>query len=298
MKYVITGGAGNISKPLTEALLQAGNDVIVIGRNAEKLKPLTDKGALAAVGSLEDEAFVKKAFAGAHAVYLMIPPNMEAENFRAYQNAVANNYIAGIKDNNIKYVVMLSSVGAHTGNGVGPVDGLADLEKMLSELADVNVKILRPSYFMANLLGMIPLIKNMQIMGANFGGGDEKLVLVHTDDIAAVAAEELLALSFTGHSVRYIASDEKTGNEIAEILSAAINKPGLPWVTFTDEQTLQSLQQAGFPATLSEAYTTMGRAIREGRMQEDYWKNHPQLGPTKLEDFAQEFAAVFNQQAK
>jgi uncharacterized protein YbjT (DUF2867 family) len=298
MKYVITGGAGNISKPLTEALLQAGNDVVVIGRNAEKLKPLTDKGAVAAVGSLEDEAFVKEAFAGADAVYLMIPPNMAVENFRGYQNVVAKNYITAIKENQIKYVVVLSSIGAHRGTGVGPVDGLADLEKMLSELTDVNVKILRPSYFMANLLGMIPLIKNMQIMGANFAGGDEKLVLVHTDDIAAVAAEELLALNFIGHSVRYIASDEKTGNEIAEILSAAINKPGLPWITFTDEQTLESLQQAGFPAALSEAYTTMGKAIREGRMQEDYWKNHPQLGPTKLEDFAQEFAVIFNQQAR
>jgi uncharacterized protein YbjT (DUF2867 family) len=38
MKYVITGGAGHISKPLAEQLLAAGHEVTVIGRNEEHLK--------------------------------------------------------------------------------------------------------------------------------------------------------------------------------------------------------------------------------------------------------------------
>ena len=37
MKYVITGGAGNISKPLAETLLAAGHAVTIIGRSAEHL---------------------------------------------------------------------------------------------------------------------------------------------------------------------------------------------------------------------------------------------------------------------
>ena len=41
MKYVITGGAGHISKPLAEKLLKAGHDVTVVGRSAENLKPIT-----------------------------------------------------------------------------------------------------------------------------------------------------------------------------------------------------------------------------------------------------------------
>ena len=59
MKYVITGAAGNISKPLSEILLSNGHDVTVIGRNAENLKELTSKGAKAAVGNLEDEKFLR-----------------------------------------------------------------------------------------------------------------------------------------------------------------------------------------------------------------------------------------------
>ncbi|MEO6722797.1 MAG: NAD(P)H-binding protein [Ferruginibacter sp.] len=292
MKYVVTGSAGHISQPLTEKLLSAGNEVVVIGRDAAKLQSLTDKGAVAAIGSLEDGPFLESTFAGADAAYLMIPPNFGAENFRQYQNNVASNFIAALKSNHIKYAVVLSSIGAHAGEGTGPVDGLADFEKMLSELPGINVKILRPSYFMTNLFNMIPLIKNMQIMGANFG--DSKLVLVHTNDIAAAAAEELLALNFIGQSVRYIASDEKTGAEIASIIGNAVNKPDLQWVMFSDEQSREGLQQAGLPAFFAGAYTTMGQALREGNMQEDYWKNHPELSPTKLTDFAHEFAAAFN----
>ena len=67
MKYVITGGAGHISKPITEALLKAGHQVKVIGRNAEHLSELKAKGVETAIGSVEDPAFVAQAFAGADA---------------------------------------------------------------------------------------------------------------------------------------------------------------------------------------------------------------------------------------
>ncbi|MBS1510741.1 MAG: NAD(P)H-binding protein [Bacteroidetes bacterium] len=294
MKYVITGGAGHISKPLAEKLLNAGHEVTVVGRNAANLEALVTQGAKAVVGSVEDEAFVQAAFAGADAVYATIPPNFAADNFRHYQNVVARNYTHAIVANNIKHVVVLSSIGAHLGNGVGPVDGIADFETLLKEHPQVNVKALRPSYFMYNLFSMIPLIKNANITGGNFGGGDQKVVLVHTSDIANAAAEELLPLSFTGFSVRYIAGDEKTGTEIATALGNAIGKPELPWIEFTDEQTLEGMRQAGLKETMAEAYTTMGKSLREGKMQEDYWKHRPALGTIKLADFVQEFAAAYN----
>ena len=294
MKYVITGGAGHISKPLAEQLLAAGHQVTVIGRSAENLKPLTDKGAQAAVGSVEDEAFMKQTLQGADAAYLMIPPNFDPQGgWRPYQNQVADVYIAAVKASGIKHLVVLSSVGAHMGEGAGPVDGLADFEKKLSALTEVNIKILRPSYFMYNLYSMIPLIKNMNIMGSNFGAPDKKMVLVHTDDIAATAAEELLGLKFSGHSVRYIASDEKTSDEVAKILSEAAGKPGTPWVQFSDDQAKGGMLQAGLPEPIAKGYTQLGKAMREGIAEADYWQNRPQLGKTKLEDFAKAFGGAF-----
>jgi len=295
MKYVLTGGAGHITKPAAEQLLAAGHEVTIISRNADNVKELVAKGAKVAAGSVEDAAFLTAAFAGADAVYLMIPPNFNpGENWRAFQNKVGRFFVDAIVKNSIKNVVVLSSVGAHMGDGSGPVDGLADLEKNLAALKDVNIKFLRPSYFMYNLFSMIPLIKGMNIMGSNFGGTGEKLVLVHTNDIAAALAEELLALNFTGHSIRYIAGDEREPGEIAAVLSNAIGKPGIPWVVFTDEQALAGMLQAGLPETIANGYVALGKALRTGAAQEDYWKQQPILGKVKLEDFAKEFAAAFN----
>lgn len=296
MKYIITGSLGHISQPLVTALVKAGHEAHVITSNSSRVAAIEALGAKALVGSLEDTAFVNGSFKGADAVYLMIPPTMKVSNWRIYQDKISDNYVSAIKANNIKYVVTLSSIGAHMGIGAGPVDGLAYLEQQLNTLPNVAVKNLRPSYFFYNLYSMIPLIKNMNIMGSNFGATDEKLALTSTDDIAAAASEELLALNFTGQTVRYISTEERSPSEIASVLSAAIGKPGIPWVPFSDEQSLGGMLQAGLPETIAVGYTTMGKAIRDGEMQKDYWANKPNpTGSLTLEDFAKQFAVAYNQ---
>lgn len=291
-KYVITGSLGHISKPLVEGLVRAGKDVKVITSSQERVKEIEDLGATAVVGQVQDRAFVVSAFRDADVIYTMIPPIWQTNDWRKSQNEVAKNYAEAIAQNNIHYVVNLSSVGAHAGNGVGPVDGLADFEKMLNAISGLNVRHLRPSYFYYNLISQIGLIKQAGFMGGNFGD-TEKVFLVHTRDIAAAALEELLNLDFKGSSVRYIFGDERSGQEIAQVLGKAIGKD-LNWVVFTDEQQQQGLLQAGLPDTIAKNYTAMGKALREGVMQEDARRHKPALAKTKLEDFTSEFAQAYN----
>ena len=294
MKYVLTGSAGNITRPLAEKLVAAGHDVTVIGRNAEHLKPLTDKGVKAAIGSVEDVAFLAEAFKGADAVYTMIPPQYAALDLEAYRQ-IAATYVEAIRISGVKNAVNLSSVGAHMAQGAGPVSGLYRAEEELNKLAGVNILHLRPCYFYTNLLANVNMVKGMNIIGGNFATADTKLGLSHPADIAEAAAEELLSLSFPGHGVRYLVSDERTASEIASVLGNAVGKPGLPWVSFSDEQAYEGMKQAGLPEPVAQKYTEMGNAIRTGKMYEDYWLHHPQqVGKTKLEDFAKEFAAVYH----
>lgn len=295
MKYVITGGAGNVSKPLAERLLKAGHQVTVVGRNADNLIPLTGLGATPAIGSVEDIDFLTKTFAGADAVYTMIPPNFGATDWKGFIGRIGENYAEALQTSGVKHVVNLSSIGAHMVNGCGPVSGLYRAEKALNELSDVNIIHLRPGFFYNNLLSNIPMIKGMNILGGNFGDATTTAVLASTEDIAEVAAEELLTLTFTGHSIRYISSDERTWGDVARTLGQAIGKPELPWVGFNDEQTMGGLQQAGLPDEIAKNYTEMGVAMRTGAMAEEYYKNRPStLGKVKLEDFATQFAAVYN----
>ncbi len=295
MKYVITGSLGHISKPLTERLVKDGHTVTVITSSNDRVAAIEALGAKAAVGSVTDAAFLGASFAGADAVYLMIPPNPAVTDWLAYQQEVADHYVMALAANGIKYVVQLSSIGAHLGKGAGPVDGLAYLEKQLGQLEGLNAVLLRPSFFYYNLFGMIPLIKGMGIMGGNYGDTDEKLVLVDTGDIADAAYTALAHLDFTGISVQYVSSDERHPKEIAAVLSEAIGRPGIPWVVVADEQAEQGMLMSGMPPTIAKGYTELGAAIRTGIMQEDYWKNKPAVqGKVTLEDFAKAFAAAYH----
>lgn len=294
MHYVITGGAGNISKPLTQTLLQAGHEVTVIGRNPEHLKPLTDAGAKAAIGSVEDVDFLTKTFSGADAVYTMVPPKWDAADWKGFIGQIGAHYAKAIQAAGVTKVVNLSSIGAHLPEGCGPVSGLYRVEAALNALNGVDVVHLRPGFFFSNMFANIPLIKQMGILGGNYGDANTKMVVVDTNDIAAVAATVLLDLNFTGKSVRYIASDERTTGDFAKVLGTAIGKPELPWVGFTDEQTLGGMLQAGLSQEVAANYVEMGIALRNGTMASDYEQNKPVLSKTKLEDFAQVFAAVYH----
>ncbi|MGZ3945463.1 MAG: NAD(P)H-binding protein [Mucilaginibacter sp.] len=293
MKYVILGSLGNISKPLAEKLIAAGNQVTVVSSSAERAHEIKVLGAKAAIGGIEDTAFLTKTFTGADAVYAMVPPVHKVDNWKQHIHGLGKSIAAAINASGVKKVVELSSIGAHMATGCGPVSGIHFVEMELDKLEGADVKYLRPGYFYTNLLANIGMIKHGGIFGNNLGA-ETKVVMTHPDDIAEVAAEELLKLDFKGKSVRYIASDERTNKEIAAVLGNAIGKPELPYIEFTDEQNLTGAIQAGLPEELASNYVEMGSAIRNGEMFSEYRKYPVEFGKTKLEDFAKEFAAAYN----
>ena len=147
---------------------------------------------------------------------------------------LAKNYAAAIKASGVKKVVNLSSVGADLPGGTGPIAGLHDVENTFAALDGVAIKHLRAGYFYINFLANVDMVKHANILGSNFGA-DAKMVLVHPNNIAEVAAEEL-ENGFTGKSIRYVASDdESTASDVAKALGTAVGKPELPWIVCSDE---------------------------------------------------------------
>ena len=92
MKYVLTGAAGKVTKPLAKQLLAAGHTVAVIGRNEKNLVSLVRAGAKAAIGSVEDIAFLKNAFAGADAVFTLIPTHIVVDDLQAQHERIGKKY--------------------------------------------------------------------------------------------------------------------------------------------------------------------------------------------------------------
>lgn len=295
MKYAITGSLGHISKPLAETLLKAGHEVTIVTSRPGNAAAIEAIGAIPAVGSVEDVAFLTRTFTGVDAVYTMVPPKWDAADWKGYIGSIGNNYATAIKAAGVKYVVNLSSIGAHMAEGAGPVSGLHRVENALNQLSGVQIKHLRPAYFYYNLMTNIGLIKQANIIGSNNGNAETLMAIVDPSDIAEEAAAALLSLNFKGHTIQYIASDEVTNGQIAKALGEAIGKPDLPWIAFTDEQSLQGMLGAGLPEELAKNYVEMGAGMRSGAMGRDYLNNRPAtFGKTKLADFAKVFAQAYN----
>jgi uncharacterized protein YbjT (DUF2867 family) len=294
MKYTLTGSLGNITQPLAWQLIKAGHQVTIISSQAEKATQIKELGATPAIGQITDIAFLTEAFKTADAVYTMIPPKYDAVDIIEYIHSIGRGYATAIRQAGVKKVVNLSSWGADNPAGCGPVTGLYFVEQELNALQGVDVIHLRPGYFYINLLHSIPLIEKAGILGNNYSS-DTRLVLVHPRDVAAVAAEELSALRFTGKSFRYIGSDEATLQQIAAVLGKAIDMPELKHVAFSDEAALKAYLEIGLNENMATSLVELGRATREGKMIAGYLQHPPvQLGATKLEDFAAELAAALS----
>ena len=296
--YVITGATGNTGKPLALALLKAGKSVRVIGRSAERLQELVDQGAEAAIGSLEDVEFLSKTFSGATAVYAMVPPNFGAVNFRAYQNAVSDAIVEALKKTGVKHVVTLSSIGAHAASGTGVVLGLHDLEQKLAKVDGVHVLHLRAGFFLENFFGMVGTVKQAGVLGGFPLAPDQALPMVHTQDIAQVAAEHLLALDFEGQSHIYVAGERDINlQDAAKVLGKAIGKPDLNYVQFPYEDARAGMVQMGVSESLADSYIEFSKSVNEELLHGDYNRSNSNVvsTPTSIEQFAESFAHAYQQ---
>ena len=290
--YAIIGASGNIGSRIARELTSRGKKVRVIGRSADKLKPFVDKGAEAVVGHLDEPSTLVKAFDGTQAVFSMIPPNYGSSHFRNYQNTVSEAITKGIKSSGVKYVVNLSSVGAHLAEGTGPILGLHDHEERLNKIEGLNIVHLRPSFFMENLFSNIPTIKTMGLVGSPLKG-TLSVPMIATKDIAAVATELLLDLHFSGINDReLLGSREVTMNEVTKIFSKALGRKDLNYMQFPYAEAEKAMEQMGLSPDVSKLLVEMYKSMNEGILKPAESRPPQNTTPTTIEDFAQVFAEI------
>src|SRR6202043_3906937 len=187
--YVILGASGNTGSIIADSLLSKGKKVRVVGRDAGRLQPFVRQGADAFTGDVSDAAALTKAFSGARAAYLLLPPITSREDQERESDAIAQ----AVTESGLRYAVHLSSYGAHVPEGTGPVAGLHASEQKLNAISGLNVLHLRAGFFMENQLAAIGMIHGKGILGTALES-DRKLPMIATRDIGDYAAKRLLDL--------------------------------------------------------------------------------------------------------
>ncbi|MBG6234492.1 uncharacterized protein YbjT (DUF2867 family) [Pedobacter sp. CAN_A7] len=299
MNIILTGSLGNIGKPLTQELVQKGHAVTVITSKDERQKDIEALGAKAAIGTMQDVAFLTEVFKTADVVYLMetwegIGSLLDQSvDFEAGMRQIGYNYKQAVEQTGLKRVIHLSSVGAHSKLGYGTLSVHHDVEQILNQLpSNISIKFMRPVGFYTNMLRSMQQIKTKGVIVSNYGG-DEKEPWVSPLDIAQAIAEEM-EKPFEGITVRYLASDEVSPNEMAKMLGEAIGIPDLQWQVIPDEVLLEGMLAAGVNAKIAKGLMEMQASQRGGLLFEDFYHHKPVLGKVKFKDFARDFAKVYH----
>src|SRR6476646_4905059 len=292
--YVVLGSSGNTGSIIANSLLSKGEKVRVVGRDAGRLQRFVRKGADAFTADVSDAAALTKAFGGARAAYLMLPPITTREDQERQSDAIAK----AVKKSGLRYAVHLSSYGAHVPEGTGPVTGLHSSEQRLNAISGLNVLHLRPAYFMENNLAAIGMIQGMGIFGHALLP-DRKLPMIATRDVGNYAAQRLLHLDFSGKQTRELLGERDLSMaEATAVIARGIGKPDLRYEQFSYDQVQQALAQMGFSPKKAAVYIEMFQAINAGVLAAQEPRSPQNSTPTSFEKFVQYvFAPAYHGQA-
>lgn len=297
--YAVVGATGQIGHVVVEHLLKRGHQVKAFGRDQKKLDGLKSKGAqVISIEGFDREATLNKEFKGVDAVFGMIPPGYGTDNYGAYQDQVGEAIKSAVEKNNIRYLLNLSSLGAHLAEGTGPIKGLYRQEQRLKSLSNVNILHLRPGYFMENFLWSIQTIKQKGVLKTPIKS-DLAVPMVSTRDIGMKAADFLDRLDFKGHTVfEFVGLQALTMVEAAKMLGNAIGKPDLKYTQQSYEEAEKEMVASGMKPSIAKLMVEMYQAFNAGSCGPTQKLTADHYGKTTLEQFAKTFAEVYKKQAE
>ncbi len=296
--YVVTGATGNTGSVIANNLLAQGQKVRAIGRSADRLQPLTAKGAEPFISDLSDPEALREAFTGAQAVYVMLPPDVRNPDYRAYQNHLTEVIATAIEQARVEYVVSLSSIGADKPDRTGPVVGLHNLEQRLNRIPNLNVLHLRAGYFMENTLAQAGIIPAYGVTSGPLRP-DLQVPMIATRDIGQYATEALLKLDFRNQETRELLGQRDLSyTEVARIIGKAIGKPDLAYVQAPDAQFRAALTQIGFSISMANLLVEMAASLNSGYMRALEPRSPRNTTPISYETFvAEEFVPLYSAQS-
>jgi uncharacterized protein YbjT (DUF2867 family) len=227
---VITTPTGDIGRQVLATLLgsasSSGEKLRVIVRDPARLPgPARDRVDVVA-GSHSDADVVGRAFAGADAVFWVVPPDVHAPSLQAAFSGFTGAAAQAFKAHGVGHVVGVSALGRGT-----PVAGRAGLVTASLAMDDliastgVAYRALANPSFMDNLLRQVRSIRDEGVFTDTVAAG-RKAPAAATRDIAAAAAGLLLDRSWTGAgSVPVLGPEDLSPADVARTMSEVLATP-------------------------------------------------------------------------
>ncbi|MEJ2858128.1 MULTISPECIES: NAD(P)H-binding protein [unclassified Saccharothrix] len=201
---VVTGATGNVGRPLVETLVRAGEEVLAVSRGTGI------EGVRHHQADLTDPSTLAPALTGASAVFLLISGD--------YLGSGANfgDLVEVVRASGVPRVVLLSSQGVATGRHP------AGFEEAI-RTSGLEWTILQPGAFSSNAFQWAPAITTTRTAAAPFG--NVALPVVHTSDIADMAATALLSPAHAGQTYVLTGPEPITPRDQVTAIGHALGEP-------------------------------------------------------------------------
>ncbi|MEU6762546.1 NAD(P)H-binding protein [Streptomyces sp. NPDC046853] len=209
---VVTGATGNVGRPLTQALAEAGEQVTAVSRHAAAVPD----GVRHVAADLSEPASLTPALDGAKALFLLLSGDLHDPGARPA------DIIDLAAASGVSRVVLLSSQGVAT-RPLGPTRiAMRALEDALRD-SGLEWAVLRPGGFASNAFAWAESVRTRGTVAAPFG--DVGVPVIDPADIGEVAAACLLDERHTGGVYELTGPEVITPRQQAEAIAAVLGSP-------------------------------------------------------------------------
>lgn len=256
MKVLVTGATGNVGSHVIRDLRGRGVSVRAFVRDPDRAAAMLGNGVELASGDFSDATSVRHALEDVGAVFLSCSHGPHQVEYEV-------GTIDAAVEAGVRRIVKLSALGAEVGSPLAVWDRHGKIEAHLQGSAAQTV-VLRPSFYMTNLLGPAGTMERTGRLFVPPGGA--RIAMIDPRDVAAVAAVALAGEGHAGMSYALTGPEAMTNDEISDRLSEATGGK----VGFADllEKTVRgALVGAGAPELVAgrtvALFVSLGRGAHE-----------------------------------
>lgn len=205
---LVTGAAGNAGGAVVRALVESGEPVRALVRDADR-RP-APAGVEMVVGDLNEPDTLTPHFEGVTGAFLL-------SGYQGLERTLANMRRAGVER-----VVLLSSSAAPAGDETNAVARYHILSEKAVRQSGLAWTFLQPNTFMTNTLQWLPQLRQGDVIRAPFP--DVRVATIDPDDIGAVAAVALTSSACEGRAYRLSGPESLSPADRVAILAEVLGR--------------------------------------------------------------------------
>lgn len=258
MTIAVFGATGQLGPHIIDSLIARGTaaaDIRALGRNADRLAELEDKGVATAEVDLNDAASVAPALDGVDTVVL-VSTNEVGKRLPQHKNAIEGAKAAGVK-----HLVYTSLLNADTSTLALAGEHVAT-EQLIAE-SGIPATILRNGWYTDNHLQDFEMGRSGTIANSV---GDAKLATAPRADYGEAAAAVAADASHAGKTYELAGDEAWTFADFAAVEADVLGTPvAYQQVSGADE--VAALQGAGLDEGTAAFVSGMNQAIAGGALE-------------------------------